>query len=68
MEKVKAKKENTLLCVDASKDKFIPAYVYYLLEAYNCTEIRFNDSVHTYKQKDLKNARDWSEVIQNESK
>lgn len=68
MEKANASKIGTILYIDAPKSKFVPAYVYYMLEAYECDGVCFGNSKHIYKQKYLKSADTWKEVAKNESK
>ena len=68
METTNATKVGEVLYIQAPKKKFLPAYVYYLLEYHECKGVCFGNSKHIYKQKDLKTAKDWDEVTQNESK
>ena len=68
METTNATKIGDVLYIQAPKKKFLPEYVYYLLEHYECNGVCFGNSRHIYKQKDLKPAKDWNEVTQNESK
>lgn len=48
--------------VNAPKSKFVPAYVYYLLEAHSCKTVSFNTSLATYKIEDLKGKENWKDV------
>lgn len=51
-----------ILYIEVPKNKFIPAYVYYLLESKQCTKIVFKNSSRMYKKEDLKGKEDWKDV------
>ncbi|MBQ4030133.1 MAG: hypothetical protein II625_00130 [Bacilli bacterium] len=51
-----------ILYIEAPKNKFIPAYVYYLLESKDCNKIVFKNSSKMYKKEDLKGKEDWNDV------
>lgn len=51
-----------ILYVEAPKNKFIPAYVYYLLESKQCNKIVFKNSSKMYNKNDLKGKEDWKDV------
>ena len=51
-----------ILYIEAPKNKFIPAYVYYLLESKQCNKIVFKNSSKMYKKEDLKGKEDWKDV------
>jgi hypothetical protein len=51
-----------ILYIEVPKNKFIPAYVYYLLESKQCNKIVFKNSSKMYKKEDLKGKEDWKDV------
>lgn len=63
-------KENKVEClllgdhlyIEAPKSKFVPGYVYYLLESKKCNKVTFGTSKKIYKKEDLKGKKDWKEV------
>jgi len=62
MEKTKASKVGDILYIEAPKNKFVPAYVYYMLEYYECEKVCFGASKRMYKKEDLKGKDDWNDV------
>lgn len=68
MEKTSAIKEGNTLYISAPRNKFIPSYVYYILEYFECNCVVFGTSSKRYKKENLKGCDDWDEVKQNESK
>lgn len=68
MEKTNASRVGDILYIEAPKKKFIPSYVYYLLEYYECNKVCFGASSHMFKKEHLKGMNDWKEVTKNESK
>ena len=68
MEKAHAQKIGNVLYINTPKNKFVPAYVYYLLEYFKCEGVCFGTSSKIYNKENLKGCDDWDEVKQNESK
>lgn len=60
--KVKAIKEGDILYIKESRNKFLPSYVYYLLEHYDCNKVVFNASTRMYLKESLKGKEDWKDV------
>jgi len=50
------------LYINEAKSKFLPKYVYYLCQSFNCTGACFRNSSHIYKLKDLKEMEEWNNV------
>lgn len=50
------------LHIENPRSKFIPKYVYYLLEQYDCATVSFNRSSKEYKKEQLKGKEDWKDV------
>lgn len=65
MEKTNASKIGDTLYIAAPKSKFIPSYVYYLLEHFKCNGVCFGTSKKIYKKESLKSKDDWKEVDKN---
>ena len=63
MEKTNADKVGDTLYIKAPRSKFIPAYVYYLLEHFKCNGVCFGLSKKIYKKENLKDKNDWKDVI-----
>ena len=63
MEKTNADKVGDILYIKAPRSKFIPAYVYYLLEHFKCNGVCFGLSKKIYKKENLKDKNDWKDVI-----
>ena len=63
MEKTNADKVGDILYITAPRSKFIPAYVYYLLEHFKCNGVCFGLSKKIYKKENLKGKNDWKDVI-----
>lgn len=63
MEKTNADKVGDTLYIKAPRSKFIPAYVYYLLEHFKCNVVCFGLSKKIYKKENLKGKNDWKDVI-----
>lgn len=68
MEKTNANKIGDTLYIEAPRKKFVPAYVYYLLEHFKCNGVCFGSSKKIYKKENLKGKNDWKDVIKDESK
>jgi len=68
MEKTNASKVGDTLYIAAPRSKFIPAYVFYLLEHFKCNGVCFGLSKKIYKKENLKGKNDWKDVIEDESK
>lgn len=60
--KVKVNKIGDTLYIEAPRNKFIPSYVYYMLENFNCTKVTFKASIKIYLKESLKNKDDWKQV------
>ena len=63
MEKTNASKVGDTLYIEEPRSKFIPAYVYYLLEHFKCNGVCFGLSKKIYKKENLKDKNDWKDVI-----
>ena len=63
MEKTNASKVGDTLYIKEPRSKFIPAYVYYLLEHFKCNGVCFGLSKKIYKKENLKGKNDWEAVI-----
>ena len=66
MEKTNADKVGDTLYIKAPRSKFIPAYVYYLLEHLECNGVCFGLSKKIYKKENLKGKNDWKDVIKDD--
>ena len=66
MEKTNADKVGDTLYIKAPRSKFIPAYVYYLLEHFKCNGVCFGLSKKIYKKENLKDKNDWKDVIKDD--
>lgn len=66
MEKTNADKVGDTLYIKAPRSKFIPAYVYYLLEHFECNGVCFGLSKKIYKKENLKGKNDWKDVIKDD--
>ena len=51
-----------VLYVNAARSKFLPSYVYYMLEHYNCDYICFNASTKMYPKENLKGKESWNGI------
>lgn len=63
MEKTEAKKEGDTLYISAPRSKFIPSYVYYMLEHFQCEYVCFGLSNKRYPKHTLKGCDTWKEVM-----
>jgi hypothetical protein len=61
-EKVSATRIDNILYLRTQKKKVIPAYAYYMLEAYECEGLCFEGSSRIYKKESLKGKQDWKDV------
>lgn len=61
-QKVPATLIGDILYIEAEKSKFLPAYVYYLLEYWDRKKVCFKNSSSIYHKDDLKSKQDWKEV------
>jgi hypothetical protein len=68
MEKTNTSKIGDTLYIEAPRSKFVPAYVFYLLEYFKCSEVCFGYSKKIYKKENLKGKSTWKDVIKDESK
>ena len=68
MEKTNISRIGDILYIEAPKNKFVPGYVYYMLEHFACNHVCFGTSKKLYNKKDLNGMKDWKEVTKNESK
>lgn len=66
MEKTNADKVGDILYIRAPRSKFIPAYIYYLLEHFKCNGVCFGLSKKIYKKENLKGKNDWKDVIKDD--
>lgn len=60
--KVKAEKVGEVLYIDEPRKSFVPSYVYYLLEAHECTKVCFKGSSKMYNKEDLKSKNEWKGI------
>ncbi len=49
--------------IDTSRNHYIPAFLYYLLEAYQCDTVSFKNTKRVFNKQELKNAKDWKELM-----
>lgn len=61
-ETVDAYKVGDILYVKAARGKFLPSYVYYLLEYHQCKYVSFDQSAKMYPKEELKGKEDWKDV------
>ena len=66
MEKTNADKVGDILYIKAPRSKFIPAYIYYLLEHFKCNGVCFGLSKKIYQKENLKGKNDWKDVIKDD--
>lgn len=59
---VQARRVDNVLYVDAPRSRFVPSFVYYLLEQHNCDRVCFGTSIKHYKKENLKGKESWKEV------
>lgn len=62
MEKANANRVGDILYIEAPKKKFVPGYVYYLLDYFKCNFVCFGTSSKMYKKENLKGKDDWKDV------
>lgn len=61
-EKISATRVDNILYLKTHKNKILPAYAYYMLEAYNCIGLCFENSSKIYKKESLKGKQNWKDV------
>lgn len=61
-DKVSATKMGDILYLDEGKTKFVPAYLYYLLEYYGCKKVGFKTSSKLFSKEQLKGKDNWKDV------
>ena len=61
-EKINATRIDNILYLKTQKKKLLPAYAYYMLEAYDCTGLCFEGSSRIYKKDSLKGKHNWKDV------
>lgn len=59
---VRAEKIDDTLYIDSPRKKFLPAYVYYILEYHKCDKVCFANSRTIYEKESLKDKEDWKEI------
>lgn len=59
---VKAAKVDDILYLDVSRNKLLPSYAYYLLEAHGCNYLCFKKSIKLYPKEELKGKESWKDV------
>ena len=61
-QKVPATLIGDILYIEAERSKFLPAYVYYILEYHKCNKVCFANSRTIYEKESLKDKEDWKEI------
>ena len=61
-DKVLATKMGDILYLDEGKTKFIPSYLYYLLEYHGCNKVGFKTSSKLFSKEQLKGKDNWKDV------
>lgn len=51
-----------IMYIKEARTKFVPAFIYYMLEHYNCDRVSFNTSLKEYPMAILKDKQTWKDV------